>query len=682
MIAGILLAIYNDLTSSIWGLLFSISFTTNVILLLISKKRPALNKELLFGGVLYLTIFLGGVNIVIFKTSKNDPLHYQKFNLSSEEYIIQVTELPKEKPNSIQVIAEVQQVIDSSLQVTKTNGLVLLYFAKDSLSTQILQGDKLIISSLLNDINEPVNPGQFNYKLYLSFNQIYQQGYVQEGNFEKIDSESFGIMKFAAQCRNDLLSILKENGLAGDELAVASALILGYKDDLGDELKHSYSSAGATHVLAVSGLHVGIIYLVLNFLFSLFDKNDKYNVTKSLLLILALWAYATLTGLSPSVMRAATMFSFVAAGGIFKKKTSTYNTLATSAFVLLIYNPYLIMEVGFQLSYLAVLGIVYFQSIIYKRIYFKRKLPDYIWKITSVSIAAQLTTFPLGLLYFHQFPSYFFISNLVVIPGAMFIIGLGIAIFIFGAIPYVGTFLGLVLSKFILLMNSFIISIDTLPYSLIEGISISIKECWLIYVIIILFVISYESRKMKFTLLSLIGIIIFISADLIEDFQIRSHKEITIYQIKGEPNINFISQGNHIFISDPSLIKNKSTMLFNIHHHWFDLDLPQPKTYNFSDSIENNNLIGSSNYYQFHNTTLYHLVSDDFPVIPNPIDILYMSTSEKIDITELMNSITPKIIVVGNNCNWQVRKNLAQLSQRDITIHFLKDKGAFIFPFS
>ena len=249
--------------------------------------------------------------------------------------------------------------------------------------------------------------------------------------------------------RDKLLNILKENGLKNNELAVASALILGYKDDLGEELKHSYSSAGATHVLAVSGLHVGIIFLVLNFLLNILDKNDRFKISKAILLICFLWAYATITGLSPSVVRAATMFSFVTIGKSFGKSSSIYNTLCASAFVLLVYNPYLIMEVGFQLSYLAVVGIVYFQSIIYKWIYVKNKFLKYIWMITSVSIAAQLTTFPLGLLYLHQSPTYLFASNLFVIPGAMLIIGLGILLFITSWIPLISGGIGWLLAKFI-----------------------------------------------------------------------------------------------------------------------------------------------------------------------------------------------------------------------------------------
>ncbi len=681
MITGILLAIYNDFTHSFWTLSFVISLLALSVSLFLTKRKPSLNKELFFGAIFYFTIFLAGVNIVIFNTAKNDTLHYQKHNQNSVKYIVEVVDLPKEKENSIQIVATIESCIDSNQNQVTTNGKALLYFAKDSASSSLIQGDKLIIKSNLATISPPINPGQFNYQQYLSFNQIYQQGFVQHGDFLKIENGKFGLIKFASQCRDQLLLILKQNGLSGNELAVASALILGYKDDLGEELKHSYSSAGATHVLAVSGLHVGIIFLVLNFILNLFDKKDKFKLSKAIILILALWSYATITGLSPSVVRAATMFSFVTAGGAFQRKASIYNTLAASAFVLLCINPYLIMEVGFQLSYLAVLGIVYFQNLIYKRIYVKNKYLNYIWMITSVSIAAQLTTFPLGLLYFHQFPTYFFISNLVVIPAAMLIIGMGILLFILGWIPFVGSGIGWCLSTFIMGVNSFIIYIDKLPYSLIEGISISIFESWLIYLIILLFVLSYETRKMKYLVLSLATIIAFISNDIGEDYQLKDHKEITIYQIKGEPNIDFISQENHYFIADSTLINNRSAMLFNVHHHWFDLDLKPPKTHPIHATFETPNLLANSGVYQFYNTKIYHITESKSHYFKGEIDILYLDVKDQINISPIIENLKPTYIIVGNQCNYKLRtelKNLVSMKGANgCTIHFLRDSGAF-----
>ena len=249
------------------------------------------------------------------------------------------------------------------------------------------------------------------------------------------------------------------------------------KDELDFEVKQAYAAAGAMHVLAVSGLHVGIIFLILNTLLAILDTSKKGRIVKAIILLISLWSYAMITGLSPSVLRAATMFSFVIMGTVLNRSSSIYNTLAASAFFILIINPNLLFEVGFQLSYVAVLGIVYLQPLIYKRIYTRWWLLDKVWAITAVSIAAQIATLPLTLFYFNQFPVYFMLSNLLVIPSAAVILILGILLFIASPIPFISESIGWVLNKFIEGLNFGIKEIEVLPNSLIEGLSINVLEC-------------------------------------------------------------------------------------------------------------------------------------------------------------------------------------------------------------
>lgn len=356
MIGGILLGIYGDLSNPKWILFLGTTSLLSVLLLINTKKRPSLRKEFLFGILIQLTFVSIGINLIVFRTAKNKPTHYQKFTEGFEnDFIIEVKEIPKEKPNSIQVVAEVTNTETNALGWVNTTGSLLLYFEKDTLSKRILQGDQVYIKCNLQDILAPQNPGQFNYKQYLSFNEIYQQGYVQGSNWLTLSTGHFSLIGYASSIRDQLLDLLKTYGLQGDQLAVASALILGYKDDLDNELKHSYSSAGATHVLAVSGLHVGIIFLAISSLLKLIDRKEKYVFFRLILALLTLWSYAMITGLSPSVVRAATMFSFVAIGKAFQRDSNIYNTLAGSGLILLILNPYLVMEVGFQPCYLDVI---------------------------------------------------------------------------------------------------------------------------------------------------------------------------------------------------------------------------------------------------------------------------------------------------------------------------------------
>ena len=176
------------------------------------------------------------------------------------------------------------------------------------------------------------------------------------------------------------------------------------------------------HVLAVSGLHVGIIFFILNFLLTPLNRNKRLLKIKLFLLVGALWFYAFLTGLSPSVMRSCTMFSFIVVGENLNKRTNIYNTLAASAFLLMLINPLIIFGAGFQLSYIAVISIVFFQPRLAALVAVKNRILKYVWDLFTVSVAVQIGTAPISIFYFHQFPVYFWLSNFIVIPGAALIL--------------------------------------------------------------------------------------------------------------------------------------------------------------------------------------------------------------------------------------------------------------------
>ena len=204
----------------------------------------------------------------------------------------------------------------------------------------------------------------------------------------------------------------KENKLEGKEYAVVSALVAGYTDDLDIETMKAFADTGTLHVLSVSGMHVGIIYYVLNLLLLFLSKHRYGNILRVLILLSFLWLYSMITGMSAAVMRSAAMLSFIIVGKSFNRYVNTYNIIAASIFFLLIMNPFTLMDVGFQLSYISVIGIIWLQPHIYSIFDFNTKWKDEIWKVVSVSIAAQIATFPLGIFYFHQFPNYFLPSNL------------------------------------------------------------------------------------------------------------------------------------------------------------------------------------------------------------------------------------------------------------------------------
>ncbi len=349
-----------------------------------------------------------------------------------------------------------------------------------------------------------------------------------------------------------------------DERAIAIALVLGVTDGIDNDLQNAYAASGAMHVLAVSGMHVGIIYAIILLLFKPLNKFKNSKWVAAIVSLVCLWVFSFITGNSPSVLRAVTMFSFIAIARPFGMRTNIYNTLAASAFVLLIYNPYLIMSVGFQLSYLAVLGIVYLQRPLYQLWEIENTLGDWTWKITCVSIAAQASTFALGLLYFHQFPTYFLISNLFVIPLSTFVLIGGIFLLGVSSISALATFVGVILEWLIKALNWIVFKTEALPFSLINDIHLTIFQCWLLMGILVSFILLFEFKSVKWLYAAFSFTILFTIIQW-NNFSVNvDQKQMVVYSISNHGAIEFIDHGRSYFYADSILANDDERVKFHI----------------------------------------------------------------------------------------------------------------------
>ena len=276
-------------------------------------------------------------------------------------------------------------------------------------------GDFVLINKSLQQIKNGGNPGSFDYQRYASFQQVYHQVFLKKGECTILKQKDAGLfMQFIFALRSNTVHILQK--YFGDDkkiLGISEALLIGFKEDLDKDLVQAYSNTGVVHIIAISGLHLGLIYLVLSWLFKRAPFVRRSLPAQAVLILSCLWLFALLTGASASVLRSAVMFTCIVAGKTIQRQSSVYNALAVSAFILLCYNPYFLWDVGFQLSYLAIIGILWLQQPIYRLIYVKNLLIDKIWQMASVTLAAQLTAFPICIYYFHQFPNLFLIANLV-----------------------------------------------------------------------------------------------------------------------------------------------------------------------------------------------------------------------------------------------------------------------------
>ncbi|MBR5957557.1 MAG: ComEC/Rec2 family competence protein, partial [Salinivirgaceae bacterium] len=346
---------------------------------------------------------------------------------------------------------------------------------RDSLAENLKAGQTIEFAAQIDSLNAPKNPFGFDYANYLQNNGIHGSIFLKSGKWQIVSAEVRGISRYALNIRQRLIGLFKDAGLSGNELGLASTLVLGYKNDIDSEVKQAYMNAGAMHVLAVSGMHVGIVYMALDLLMIVFGGKRLYWL-KQLLIILLLWAYAFITGLSPSVTRATIMFTVVIFGKVFNRDTSVYNSLAFAALCILVYDPSMLFKPSFQLSCVAVTGIVFYQPRIARIINVKNKALNYLWQLTSVSIAAQIATLPFCLYYFERTPVYFWLSNIIVSPGATMLIVLAMLLLITSPINCISTFFGFLTKWATKAMNFLVITIANLPGSTIENTHIAVIQ--------------------------------------------------------------------------------------------------------------------------------------------------------------------------------------------------------------
>ncbi len=605
LIAGIALEIGSDYLRCsqevLWLMLalFGISFAAALAVTLFSNITWIYRLRILHGVALSILILSFGYVLTWLYADKNFKSHFQNY-LSEECFVVaRIVKPPLEKEKVVRVVVRVEEV-RGKIKTVKTTGNIFVNVLRDGSGNDLEYGDVIVFNSKIEEFEEPKNPEEFNFKLYQSFHNIYHRTFLQTGDWKLVKSNQGNfLMAQVYHIREYFLSIITRYVKSKNDFAVASAIMLGYNDYMSGDVTRAYASSGALHVLSVSGLHVGIMFLMLNVLLGFMDKKGrKSQVAKAVIIIVFIWFYACLTGLSPSVLRSAMMFSMIQFGKVMIRNVNTYNIIFASALLLMLFNPFIVTEVGFRLSYLAVLGIIYIQPKIYalwvvglpdepkykkqkwflKPVYFLRyylwwfflKAVDLGWQIAAVSIAAQIATCPLSLLYFHQFPNLFLLSNLVVIPVSNFILFFGTALCAVGEIGYINDVIGWCFNHLLGLLNDFIFWVDSIPFALKEGISITMFEMALLYLLILLFCWLTEERRAKVLIASLFivfGLCSFYSYERIAKSQ---QKKIVVYCAPKQSAIAFIDGRKVLTDFDEKLLNDQSAMLFHVKHHWWD----------------------------------------------------------------------------------------------------------------
>ncbi|MCC5918646.1 MAG: ComEC/Rec2 family competence protein [Cryomorphaceae bacterium] len=463
--------------------LFLVLFFLTLLLLFIRKR--------FLGSLVIMVSAILGVGLHHHYTEPESDGFYQ-YAESGDNLILEIVESPVDKPKSVSVRARVLAFVHLG-SLEKVEGKIQLYVAKSERAASMKVGEVFRANvrwdSIVNDAN-----GLFDKEAFYGRLGIFHTAYLRDSDWETLTHYDARPKPFFENLRDQAEGVIRSWGMREHSRQVMEALVLGDKRELDPELRTKYAEAGVVHVLAVSGLHVGVLYLLFSLIFK-FTLGPRGLAFQAVCIILGLWFYAFLTGLSPSVWRAATMFTLLTIGQHLGRITGIYQTIAASAFLLLLLDTQLLFSPGFQLSYAAVLGIVRYQPQFEMLWSPRQKWLRGIWQLISVSLAAQLVTMPISTVYFSQFPTYFLLANLLIIPLLSTLMIFSIGVLMLGLFLHPPTWLIWVLDSFYQLENSIVLFITDLPNAVIRSIHLSLLSAILMSVFIVLLMEAFRARK-------------------------------------------------------------------------------------------------------------------------------------------------------------------------------------------
>lgn len=608
--------------------------------------------------------------------SRNYPSFFQK-DIKKENFVkAKIATEPILKSKTLSMILEIESIADSNRIFKNCSGRLHASFELDSISAKYKYGDQILILSKINEIAGPENPNAFNPAAFYALNDVYHQTYIKSSKSKLLAVNKANLVyKWLISWRKYLGTVF-ERHLSGspNEKAVASALVLGIRSDFSSELKNAYADTGATHVLSVSGLHVGLVAGMLGWIIRRIKrkKTDRFSPKEIALLLAFIWFYVFLTGASASVLRSGLMFSFVMLATMVRRKISVYNSLAASAFALLCLEPKFLYDIGFQLSYLALFGIVFFHPHIYRLLYFKNRAADWAWNLTAVALAAQLSTLPLGLYYFHQFPTYFWLSGLAVIPLSTVALYSGIALLLFDWIPILGYALGWLCYIALALMNACIFAIQSLPFAVIYGFWLGMGEMFLLYLIIFtsFIAVAFTSKRLLYT--SFVLVLLFFSAQLYRMIGAWNQEKIYVYKSNKSTLVEFYSGYKVYCLKDSSINQNKLDFLVKnnrtAQRAFFLQELLRSDSHNLPELMINNHGVGKFRNRTFAIPSKSILENTENRTNPYKVDFLIISSNPKLkDLEKLENLFDYRFLVFdASNSQYKIKNWLRQCKEQSI----------------
>lgn len=571
----------------------------------------------------------------------------------------------------------------------KVHGKVMVWLPLES-AERYRYGDLLKVEGKLREIPKPRNPHVFDHRRLAAREGIYHQNFISSDAVTHLGYRPPNrCIAIAHRIRDFLAKRLRYRVTHPMGRAVALAMVLGLREEMDPHIQESFSVAGILHILAVSGLHVGMLYTILLFLLALLGASGyRRQWLQSLVLLPCLWGYAMLTAFSPSVIRAVTMVSLSTIARILYRRYHFVNGLATTAFFTLLYDPLWLQDTGFQLSYLAVGGITFFYPRLVKIFKVRHRLLKYIWQLMVLSISVQLTTLPLSLYHFHSFPTYFLLGNLVAVPLASVVLGLGLALCFLGDMPYVGQWLGDLLSYVLLGLNRYVNILQSLPYSRLGPFFPSTWEVVIGYGIIASFVAFFIMKQFRYWVFTTLGALGLCSLSMVRWSSQWQQEVMMVYSLPHQSVISFTKGKRAFILSEHVLDKLVPSYRREVAPSMQAMGVVNPV---FFTLREESTPIDKTLHYQVWRgvkVILWQEIKlvwlDQTHIVPphfsqkQVIDILMVTTYKPSSLEPWLAQLTPKVVILGCSLPWQQRKKLKkELKKHGIACHDLAERGYF-----
>lgn len=632
------------------------------------------------GVLLYMLLAGAGALLVPLKDVRSQPRYFGKYLHEKpvpDTLLVSIQEPMQERARSCKTIAAVTAVVRHR-QVIPVNGSLLLYFQKSSKVNNLRCGDVVWICGTPGPIGNSGNPGAFDYRQYCAAKQLFYQAYIKTGCWRQTNHNNGTLLSRALLITRDwCVRTLQQYMGNGPESALAAALLIGYRYNLDRDMVQAYTNAGVVHIIAISGMHLALIYATLLWLLGWWPPHRLSNIAKAFIAISVLWGFALVTGAAPSVLRAAVMFTAIAIGQfVLNRYTNIYNTLAASAFLLLCYDPWLLLDAGFQLSYLAVLSIVICYKPLYSIWLVKHKWLNKVWEAVALTLAAQLFTIPVCLYYFHQFPNWFLPANLLIVTLSTIILYGLIALLAVSPWPALAHYVGAGVKYLTAAMNRLVVFIEHLPYAVTGNIYMPLYAAICAYVIIAGLVAVWLRKWPKGWLLALYAGLGWAAMDAANAIQAANRRTLVIYNVPAYTGIDVIVGGKLQFAGDTALLQNDS-----LRNRYIQ---PTRLVYGVAEQAPRS-LARRDAFISLGHTGMMIVDSSWRPFVPAKklrVDYILLSHHPRLSISQLKNMFTCKMIIFdASNPLWQIQRWKSDCSALTLRCFSVPEQGAYLINF-